>query len=260
MSETIEVSVVGGSGYVGGELLRLLLFHPQVSVRQVTSARLSGRFVYTAHPTLRGTTSLQFTHPDALDRADVLFLALPHGEAAEAIDMFADKAERIIDCSADFRLRDTESYEQWNGTPHPAPEWLPRFVYGLPERNRAAIADSRFVSGVGCNATVTTLALAPLVDGGLLDHAVADIKVGSSEAGAKASPSSHHPERSGSVRSFKPTGHRHQAEVIQELGRGFRLDFSVTSVELVRGALVTAHCFLKESTYERDLWALYSKH
>ncbi|MCH7717057.1 MAG: N-acetyl-gamma-glutamyl-phosphate reductase [Gemmatimonadetes bacterium] len=260
MSETIEVSVVGGSGYVGGELLRLLLFHPQVSVRQVTSARLSGRFVYTAHPTLRGTTSLQFTHPDALDRADVLFLALPHGEAAKAIDMFADKAERIIDCSADFRLRDTESYEQWYGTPHPAPEWLSRFVYGLPERNRAAIADSRFVSGVGCNATVTTLALAPLVDGGLLDHAVADVKVGSSEAGAKASPSSHHPERSGSVRSFKPTGHRHQAEVVQELGRGFRLDFSVTSVELVRGALVTAHCFLKESTSERDLWTLYRKH
>jgi N-acetyl-gamma-glutamyl-phosphate/LysW-gamma-L-alpha-aminoadipyl-6-phosphate reductase len=106
---------------------------------------------------------------------------------------------------------------------------------------------------------VTTLALGPLADEGVLEHVVADVKVGSSEAGAKATASSHHPERSGSVRSFKPTGHRHQAEINQALGTGFRLDFSVTSVELVRGALVTAHCFLKECMNERDIWALFRK-
>ena len=260
MSGAVNVSVVGGSGYVGGELLRLLLFHPHVSVRQVTSASQNGRFVHMAHPNLRAATDLKFTHPDKLEKTDLLFLALPHGDAAKSIATLADSAGHIIDCSADFRLSDADNYARWYGDPHPAPDWLPQFVYGLPERNRSRLSQTPYASGVGCNATVTTLALGPLADHDVLDHVVADVKVGSSEAGAKVSSSSHHPERSGAVRSFKPTGHRHQAEVQQELGCGFRLDFSVTSVELVRGALVTAHCFLKEKTSERDLWELYREH
>ncbi len=146
-------------------------------------------------------------------------------------------------------MQDAENYADWYDEPHPAPGWLPRFVYGLPERHRSELAKASYASGVGCNATVTTLALAPLAQAGVLEQVVADVKVGSSEAGARATASSHHPERSGSVRSFKPTGHRHQAEIRQALGSGFQLEFSVTSVELVRGALVTAHCFLKERIY-----------
>jgi N-acetyl-gamma-glutamyl-phosphate/LysW-gamma-L-alpha-aminoadipyl-6-phosphate reductase len=256
-SSRTSVSIVGGSGYVGGELLRLLLFHPNVVIKQVTSASQAGRYVHTVHPNLRGVTSTQFVHPDALERADVLFLAMTHGRAASTIARYADLAERVIDCSADFRLRDPNLYAQWYGADHPAPEWLDRFVYGLPERYRERLVGAYYASGVGCNATVTTLALAPLADAGLLDRVVVDVKAGSSEAGAQPSASSHHPERSGAVRSFKPTGHRHQAEVIQALGDGFDLRFSVTSIELVRGVLATCHCFLNRPLEEKEIWKLY---
>jgi N-acetyl-gamma-glutamyl-phosphate/LysW-gamma-L-alpha-aminoadipyl-6-phosphate reductase len=254
---TLTVSIVGGAGYVGGELLRLLLFHPDVTVKQITSASQTGRFVYTSHPNLRNQTNLKFSHPDELTSCDVLFLAQPHGVAAKSIDKFASLGDRLVDTSADFRLRDPALYKQWYGQPHPAPDWLPRFVYGLPERYRAELAEARYVSGVGCNATVTNLGLAPLAEAGLLETVVVDVKVGSSEGGARPGESSHHPERSGAIRSFKPTGHRHQAEIIQALGDNFNLHFSVTSVELVRGALATSHCFLKEKLAERDLWKIY---
>ncbi len=256
-SASTLISIVGGSGYVGGELLRLLLFHPCLTVSQITSASQAGRYVHTVHPNLRGATSLQFTHPDTLASTDVLFLAMPHGRAAGAIEHYAGLSERIIDCSADFRLRDPTLYTQWYGAEHQAPDWLGRFTYGLPERYRAPLAGARCASGVGCNATATILALAPLADAGLLSQVVVDVKVGSSEAGAQPSASSHHPERSGAVRSFKPTGHRHQAEVIQTLGDDFDLHFSVTSVELVRGVLATCHCLLNRRLEEKEIWQLY---
>ncbi len=258
MTERVTVTIVGGSGYVGGELLRLLVSHPHVTVRQVTSRSQAGKFVHGAHPNLRTVTDLRFTSLDEVERADVLFLAQAHGEAATRIDHWADLAGRIVDTSADFRLRSPEAYETWYGAPHPAPAWLDKFVYGLPERGRDAIRQSRYVSGVGCNATVAILALAPLADAGLLERVVADVKVGSSESGAVPTAASHHPERSGTVRSFMPTGHRHQAEILQELG-DLDVAFSVTGVELVRGALITAHCTLTESVAERDLWSLYRK-
>jgi N-acetyl-gamma-glutamyl-phosphate/LysW-gamma-L-alpha-aminoadipyl-6-phosphate reductase len=255
--ERLKVGIVGGSGYVGGELLRLLLFHPHVEVKQITSASQTGRYVYTVHPNLRGVTSLQFVHPDVLAPADLLFLALPHGQAARSIDRYAALAGRIVDCSADFRLRDPAVYARWYETEHPAPAWLERFVYGLPERQRASLAGASYASGVGCNATAAILALAPLADAGRLKEVIADIKVGSSEAGAQPSPTSHHPERSGVIRPFKPTGHRHQAEVVQALGNTFQLHFSVTSVEAVRGVLATCHCLLNRPLAEKDIWQLY---
>ncbi len=257
MRDRTAVSVVGGSGYVGGELLRLLLFHPRVTLKQVTSASRAGLHLHAAHPHLRRVTDATFTDPGSLEPCDLVFLALPHGEAATQIGRFADLAGRIVDCSADFRLHDPADYRRWYGTQHAAPEWLGRFVYGLPELHRAELAGARYASGVGCNATVTALALAPLAQAGMLSRVVADVKVGSSEAGAQPSASSHHPERAGAVRSFMPTGHRHQAEIRQELGDGFELSFSVTAVELVRGALVTAHCFLSQRLEERELWKLY---
>lgn len=252
------VSIIGGSGYTGGELLRLLLQHPQVNVRQVTSRRYAGKFLHTAHPNLQGFTSLKFTTPDMLEPCDLLFLALPHGEASQQIEHYASLAERVIDLSADFRLQDADTYQQWYRKQHPAPSWLGRFVYGLPEFHRHALRQANYVSGVGCNATAVNLGLWPLASHGLIESAVVEVKVGSSEGGSSYSLASHHPERSGSLRSFSPTGHRHQAEIKQELGN-FPLHFSATAVEMVRGALSTAHVFLTEGLAERDIWQIYRK-
>ena len=121
MTDKLNVSIVGGSGYVGGELLRLLLFHPNVNLKQITSASQVGKFVHNAHPNLRNVTELQFDHPDTLEACDLLFLAQPHGYAAKAIEHFAGLAERIIDTSADFRLADAGTYARWYGERHPAP-------------------------------------------------------------------------------------------------------------------------------------------
>lgn len=252
----IKATIVGGSGYAGGELLRLLLAHPEVEVQQVTSQRYAKRFVHTVHPNLRGATKLKFSPIEALKPCDLLFLALPHGGASQEIEHFAGLAERIIDLSSDFRLRDPALYQRWYNKEHPAPQWLERFVYGLPELNREAIRNSRYVSGVGCNATATNLALLPLAQNNLIERVVIEVKVGSSEGGNKHSLASHHPERSGAMRSFAPTAHRHQAEIIQALG-DFELHFSATAVEMVRGVLCTAHVFLSDPLQERDIWRIY---
>jgi N-acetyl-gamma-glutamyl-phosphate/LysW-gamma-L-alpha-aminoadipyl-6-phosphate reductase len=255
----IRASIVGGSGYTGGELLRLLLDHPQVEVAQVTSRSRLGEYVYQTHPNLRKRTQLQFCDPQTLQPCDVLFLALPHGQAQGEIDRYAALAERLIDLSADFRLRNAEAYQRWYGHPHAAPAWLERFVYGLPEFHRAELRTARYVSGVGCNATAANLALAPLVKAGLIEAdapVIVEIKVGSSEGGAEGNPGSHHPERSHVVRTFAPFGHRHTAEVIQECGLT-NVKLTMTSVELVRGALATAHVQTKSGVANKDLWRAY---
>lgn len=256
---TLRVSIVGASGYVGGELLRLLLAHPNVELFQATSRSAVGRYLYQVHPNLRGCTNVQFVHPDTIEPCDVLFLALPHGEAAKSIERYAALAPRIIDCSADFRLRDTAAYRQWYGEEHPSSDWLERFVYGLPEVHREALRNASYASGVGCNATVTNLALLPLMQAGLVDTTrpvIVEVKVGSSEGGAQVSDSSHHPERAGAVRSFAPVGHRHTAEVQQVTGID-NVYMSITSVEMVRGALATAHVFAARTIAEKDLWQAY---
>ncbi len=252
----LRASVAGGSGYAGGELVRLLLGHPEVEVARVTSESLAGRYVHLAQPNLRGRTALQFSRIDDLEPCDVLFLALPHGEASGRIGELAQRAERIVDLSADFRLRDADAYRRWYGREHPAPEWLGRFVYGLPELRREELRETRYASGVGCNATAANLALLPLARRGLVERAVVDLKVGSSEGGRTASDASHHPERSGAVRSFAPAGHRHEAEVQQEVGP-LELHVSATAIEMVRGVLCTAHVFVREPLTDRDLWALF---
>ena len=259
----IRAGIVGGSGYAGGELLRLLLGHPNVDVVQITSQQYAGRFVHGVHPNLRGVTQLKFCTIDNLEPCDVLFLALPHGSAAQQIDHFAALTGRIIDLSADFRLRDPSLYETWYGQPHANPDWLSKFVYGLPEIFREQLRDAHYVSGVGCNATAVNLALFPLALKGLIEQVIVEVKVGSSEAGNSPGLAGHHPERSGAMRSFAPTGHRHQAEVTQALSANgsaqgaFELHFSATAVEMVRGVLSTAHVFLKEDLDEKDVWALY---
>ncbi len=252
----IKVSVVGASGYVGGELLRLILSHPDVELAQATSQSLAGRFLHNSHPNLRGCTSAKFVTAEELEPCDFLFLGLPHGTAANRIGEFAAKASHVIDCSADFRLKDPGLYENWYGAPHPSPEWLDKFVYGLPEIYRDQISGANYVSGVGCNATASNLALLPLAREGLIERVVIEVKVGSSEGGNKHSLATHHPERVNVVRSFAPTGHRHQAEIIQALG-DIELHFSATAVELVRGVLCTAHVFPRRKLTDKDLWKLF---
>ncbi len=255
----LRVSIVGASGYAGGELLRLLLGHPEVTVAQVTSESNTGKPVHAVHPNLRGVTDLKFTSARALAETDVLCLALPHGETQRRIDEFAKLAPRIIDLSADFRLKDPAVYQRWYGEPHVAPAWLDRFVYGLPEVSREQLKGASYASGVGCNATGSILALLPLARAGVLDTTrpvVVDLKVGSSEGGNKASLASHHPERSGAVRSFAPTGHRHTAEVEQALGLA-NVHLSITSIELVRGVLATAHVWTRAGITDKDLWSVY---
>jgi LysW-gamma-L-alpha-aminoadipyl-6-phosphate/LysW-L-glutamyl-5-phosphate reductase len=256
-----SASVVGASGYAGGELLRLLLAHGSVSLRQATSESLAGKPLARAHPHLRGLTDRNFESIAALEPADILFSCLPHGLAAEKWSSLAPLGERFIDLSADFRLRDPALYERYYGRPHPAPEVLKSFVYGIPELNRSAIREAHRVACAGCNATAAILGLYPLYRAGLADEerTVIEVKAGSSEAGRKATSSSHHPERSGSVRSFAPTGHRHTAEIVQALsnGRPITAHLSLTAVEMVRGASATSHVFTKRPVTEKDLWKIY---
>ncbi len=267
MSDRARVSIIGGSGYAGGEVLRLLLDHPQVEVVQVTSESNTGKYVHALHPNLRKRTTLKFVSAAQLEPCDVLFVALPHGEVMERIEKLSQLAPRIVDLSADFRLRDPQDYIRWYEREHTTPDWLDRFTYGLPEINREAIRRANYVSGVGCNATATILAVYPLFVAGLADRergVIVEVKAGSSEAGAAAGPSSHHPDRSHVVRSFAPVGHRHTAEVVQALGgEGGQVPvhMSVTSVELVRGVLATAHVFVRPELCAKfqltDLWKAY---
>lgn len=253
----IRASIVGGSGYTGGELLRLLLAHPEVEIAQVTSERFAGKSVHKAHPNLRKTAALKFSAMEDLEHVDLLFLALPHGRAMAGIDRFRDLAPTLIDLSGDFRLDDPVAYRKWYGHDHARPELLDEFVYGIPEVNRERLAGARLATGAGCNATATILALQPLYRRGLVERAVVEVKTGSSEAGNAASDASHHPERSGAVRSYKPTGHRHVAEMLQVLGNDAHVHFSATSIEMVRGILATSHVFLNERITEKDAWKIY---
>ncbi len=255
----IRASIIGGSGYTGGELARLLIAHPKVEVVQVTSRSHLGEYVYQVHPNLRKQTKLKFTDPGDFQETDILFLALPHGQAQHNIAKWASVAEYIIDLSADFRLNDPIEYQNWYGEPHAASDWLNKFVYGLPERHREALKKAKYVSGVGCNATASNLALLPLVQSELLateKPIIIEIKVGSSEGGASVNPGSHHAERSNVIRTYSAYGHRHTAEVIQESGVS-DVTMTMTSVDLVRGALATVHGTVKDGVALKDLWKAY---
>jgi N-acetyl-gamma-glutamyl-phosphate/LysW-gamma-L-alpha-aminoadipyl-6-phosphate reductase len=273
-SDRISVSIVGGSGYAGGELLRLLLQHPRVEVRQATSTHHAGQPVTLLHPNLRGLTSLTFVRADELAPCDLLFVALPNGASMNSMAGWMSTAGRIIDLGADFRLRSPEAWKTWYGTDHAAAGLIDRFVYGIPELDADRIRGARYVAGPGCEAVVSILSLYPLVRGGLIrpKPIVIDAKMGSSQAGHAPSDASHHPERAGVVRSYKPTGHRHAAEIEQVLGEAARASgpsadapnadvsvmISATAVEMVRGILVTIHSFLRDPNLtDKDIWQAY---
>src|SRR3989338_2048459 len=251
-ANTIRASIIGASGYTGGELLRLLLMHQQVQVKSVSSERNKGMRVTGMHPNLRAMTELEFVEAAKIDaNVDVLFLCTPHGASVKLVEQYLQSGVKIIDLSADFRLHDPEGYDVWYGHPHPKPELLSKFVYGMPELHREEIGKAHYVASPGCLATGAILALAPVVAAGLVatEHLVVDAKIGSSAGGASADASTHHPERAGTVRAYKPTGHRHTGEIEQELGmlsggRKVVVSLSPHAIELVRGIFSTAHCFL----------------
>ena len=259
----IRAAVVGGAGYAGGEVLRILAGHPEVEIVQVTSERLVGKPVASVHPPLRGRSDLRFSARQTLESADVVFATMGHGESSHAIEQLRAAAPVCIDLGADFRLRNPADYPRWYGWTHPVPELLGGAVYGLAELHRAEIAGASLIAAGGCLATASILALAPLECAGVLDALipiVVDAKVGSSAGGSQPSEATHHAHRSGEVRSYAPTGHRHTAEIVQELHLGVdapQLAFSATAVEAVRGVLITAHAFLSREPDDRDLWALY---
>jgi N-acetyl-gamma-glutamyl-phosphate/LysW-gamma-L-alpha-aminoadipyl-6-phosphate reductase len=257
----LKVSIVGGSGYTGGELLRILLFHPHVEVSRITSEQQVGKFIHRVHPNLRKQTALKFSSVEELEPCDLLFLCLPHGEAMHRISRFQALAPRIIDLSSDFRLSNAEDYPRWYGAQHPNPELLKEFVYGIPELHREEMKQAAYVSGAGCNATAVILALYPLFHEGLTEpgNTVVEVKAGTSQAGNRINPGSHHPERSRAIRAYKPTGHRHTAEMLQELGfgRDIRIHFTATSIDMVRGIHCVAHVFLNRDMDEKAVRKLY---
>ena len=253
----IRVSIVGGAGYTGGELIRLLVRHPNVELCQITSRSRAGKFVHTTNPNLRKIISMKYCAPQDLTECDVLFLCLPHGQAMKSIDEYRRLAGRIIDLSSDFRLNDQIQYSKWYGHDHVCSDQMQNFVYGIPELHRAEIAGADYVACSGCNAAAVILAVLPLVRNFDVKSIVAEVKVGSSEGGSRVSEGSHHPVRSRSVRSYSLTGHRHTAEIRQELELS-SVVLAATSIEMVRGIVATCHVFTeKDSPDEKQVWKVY---
>ncbi len=264
----VRVGVVGASGYIGGELLRLLLQHPQVDLTVATSRKYAEEYVFRVHPNLRGISDLKFSEYDqskVAGVADIVFSALPHGESVKYIPELAETGMKIVDLSADFRLRDEAMYPAWYGYEHPHPELLKKFVFAIPEINREQVRGARLVSSPGCMAITTILALAPLLKEKSLgidrQHIVVDTKIGSSGAGGKPSLSTHFSERFNVVRPYKPAGHRHAAEIEQVLvslaGEDVKVSMSAHAVNMVRGILSTSHLFTVSPVKPIDLWKAY---
>lgn len=263
----VRVAVLAASGYIGGELLRLLLQHPEVEVAAATSRRYAGDYVFRVHPNLRGITDLKFSPSDEerVMSSDVVFAALPHGESVKAVPRLADAGLKVVDLSADFRLKDSGGYPAWYGYRHPRPDLLESFVLSIPELNREEVKGARLVSSPGCIAITTILALVPLLKDkslGMEDaRIVVDAKVGSSGSGGKPSMSTHFSERFGVVRPYKPAGHRHSAEIEQAIaahaGVEAKVAMSAHGVNMVRGILSTAHLFTAARPKPLDVWKAY---
>ncbi len=261
----MKVGVVGASGYVGGELLRLLVTHPKVELNMVTSRRYVGEYVHRVHPNLKGFIDITFSSLDMskLAENDIVFTAIPHTKALETVKQLYDRGVNVIDLSADYRLKDPKAYIEYYGYEHPYPEMLSKSVYGIPELYRDAIKNAKLVSSPGCMAVTSLLALAPLVKNDLIDtsHLVIDSKIGSSGAGGKSSAGTHHAMRYGVIRPYKPVKHRHTAEIEQELSfiakSPVKVSMTPHAVNLVRGILCTNHTFLKRDITIPELWKVY---
>ncbi len=261
-----QAAVIGGSGYGGAEMIRRLLVHPEVELSRVASVDFVGEPLAAADPALEGLTDLVFEGVPAAEAAkgmDVVLLGLPHTVAAEKVpEIAALPGVRVVDMSGDFRLKDAAAYEKWYRHPHPCPERLSDFVYGLPELNREKIRRARFVASPGCFATTMELALLPLAKAGALEGVVHVQGItGSSGSGAQPSAGTHHPVRAGNLRTYKPLEHQHVPEVTETLAaagaRDLALRFVPVSAPLGRGILATAFLELPEEWTLARLEALY---
>ncbi len=263
----IKVGVVGGTGYTGVELLRLLAGHSQVEVVAITSRAEAGVKVADYFPSLRGRYDLAFSDPAKarLDGCDCVFFATPNGVAMSQAKAMLDKGARIVDFSADFRLKDRATWEKWYKVTHASPELFQEAVYGLPEINRERIRKARLVANPGCYATAVQLALLPLVETDFVDHKhlVADGKSGVSGAGRKADVDILFSEAADNFKAYAVNGHRHHPEIVESLnslesasGRSIGLTFVPHLVPMIRGILTTVYARI---TKDADFQALFEE-
>ncbi len=251
----IKAGIVGGTGYTGVELLRLLAAHPAVALQAITSRAEAGRAVSDLYPNLRGHVDLPFTEPDSqvLSQCDVVFFATPNGTAMQMVPELLAAGVKVIDLAADFRLKDTAQWEQWYGMPHACPDILAEAVYGLPEVNRAAVKGARVVANPGCYPTAVQLGLLPLVEQGLVDTGslIADAKSGVSGAGRGASVANLLCEAGESFKAYAVAGHRHLPEIRQGLeianGGPVGLTFVPHLTPMIRGIHATLYARLSNA-------------
>lgn len=260
----IKVGIVGGSGYTGVELLRLLVGHPDIDLRVITSRSEAGKAVADMFPNLRGRVGLKFQDPASskLDECDVVFFATPHGVAMEQAAGLVAAGTKLIDLAADFRLQDLAQWKRWYKLDHVAPDLLKESVYGLPELNRDKIRRARIVGNPGCYATTVQLGFLPLVDAGVVDisHLVADAKSGVSGAGRKPELNILFSEASDNFKAYGVAGHRHHPEIVQGLsevaGKAVGLVFVPHLIPAIRGIYATLYARL---TKEVDVQQLFEE-
>lgn len=258
----IKVGIVGGTGYTGVELLRLLAQHPNVEIVAITSRGDAGTNVADMFPSLRGAIELKFCKPDvaALETCHVVFFATPNGIAMTQAAQLLAAGVRIVDLAADFRLRDRAVWEKWYGMPHAAPELLAEAVYGLPEVNRSAIRSARLVANPGCFPTATQLGFLPLIESGCIDvdHLIADTKSGVSGAGRKVETHILFSEAADNFKAYGVAGHRHLPEIRQGLAEAAKRDVGLTFVPhltpMIRGIHATLYARI---TREEDFQAMF---
>lgn len=259
----IQAGIVGGTGYTGVELLRILALHPEIEISIVTSRSDAGSRVDVTYPSLRGLVDVCFSKPevDKLSECDVVFFATPNGTAMRMAPELLERGVKLIDLSADFRIKDPALWEKWYGEPHLCPELIAEAVYGLPEMNREAVKTASLVANPGCYPTATQLGFLPLIEEGLisLDGLVADVKSGVSGAGRSAQVSALMSETGESFKAYAAAGHRHLPEVIQGLetvaGQRVGLTFVPHLLPMIRGIHATLYATL--TTEATDLQILY---
>jgi N-acetyl-gamma-glutamyl-phosphate reductase len=267
-AKKLKVGIVGGTGYTGVELLRLLSVHPNVTLTAITSRGDAGSAVADMFPSLRGYVDLAFSDPAQanLSECDVVFFATPHGVAMGQAQTLLDANVKLIDLAADFRLQDTAVFEKWYKMPHSCPDILREAVYGIPELYREKIKSAQVIGNPGCYPTTVLLGLAPLLDQGLIDYSapiIADSKSGVSGAGRKAEVATLFAESSDSMKAYGVAGHRHHPEIYAQLtqlaGTELQFIFVPHLIPMIRGMLSTIYVKLSEKAKSVDLQALYEQ-
>ena len=267
-NQKIKIGIVGGTGYTGVELLRLLAIHPHAELTAITSRGEAGLPVADMFPSLRGFVDLAFADPATADLSscDVVFFATPHGVAMSQAQALLKANVKIIDLAADFRLQDTAVFEKWYKMPHSCPDVLGEAVYGIPELNREQIKTAKVIGNPGCYPTTVILGLAPLLEAGLIDFSapiIADAKSGVSGAGRKAEVASLFAESSDNMKAYGVSGHRHHPEIHAQLTQlsGANIDFIFVPhlIPMIRGMLSTIYVKLTDAGQKADLQALYEQ-